>query len=248
MDGISGPAAGQVALHFFGRDYLIGPVTLADFGTVERYLLAHNRRDVLHGIVTACGPLPASLLREQWERARGRLADVLAVPERELLAWLNTVDGVTFLLWLLLDRTDPGARTIAAVRREFNSLPESSQTEVIDAVIAAASLDLVGKTLERRTRRNRNRTTPPTPAGPGRKERREKVGSRWDELFWRLTLPGEAGGRGFAPSEVRGMTLYEALLYAADESAVTGREKLTPAEARNRGLIPPSKKKRKEAP
>lgn len=127
MDGIYEMAGSPVPVTIGGKQYLLGPLTAEDEGTIELQILSERRKpaDVLAEMLHKMQPEQQRMLLEiAWtDEVRGP-----RVKRRDYYEWLATKRGRLFRLWLLFKRNHP-----EITQREVERLLEQ------DSIAAAES-------------------------------------------------------------------------------------------------------------
>lgn len=107
MNGLSRASGAPVPITFAGKKLLLDPLGLRDFGTIENYMLdaRPNPLEVVAATVqkfddSGNHKLAEKLLERAYEDAKKNNK----IPPEEVAAWIDTVEGVGFTIWLSLSK------------------------------------------------------------------------------------------------------------------------------------------------
>jgi hypothetical protein len=176
MDGLARAVGAGVPITFDGIDMVLEPLTLKDFGVIEQYLLKEKRPNILTDAVRAAAAIPDDLPKSERERLSRQLLEVAAheaskfnrISADEVAAWLDTIEGVIFTVWLLLERRKPGEYSLADVAAKIEALGgDKTQGELSEQQAAlraardqASGIDTMGNStgpVSKKTKRRRHR-------------------------------------------------------------------------------------------
>jgi len=122
LDGLSRPVGGDVPYDFNGTTLTVPQVTLADWGTIENHLIQKKQDEVIRLGAEMASRLAASgavdFAREEIERSRGEAKAIRSVAFDETMAFVQSVEGAGFVLWLSLEKNYPGKFSISQCESE----------------------------------------------------------------------------------------------------------------------------------
>jgi len=161
ISGISGPAAGQAEITLDGQTYLIGPITLRDFATVEKHLVRQKRKQRQQMTLDLRDDMPPDLWQKEWEVARREAAAITRVDPEEVagtppkfdddgnmidpgnIGWIDTVEGMGYTLWLMFERSNPGKFTLEELIDKLNQMDDSILDDIKESRDQAGTLDQI---------------------------------------------------------------------------------------------------------
>ena len=145
-----------------GRDYLVEPLQLGDLGTIQNHL-ALKHHDLLGAAGRAAIGLPPDVQKMMIGEAVREHRRTSEVTIDDCLAWAtNTLDGLAFTFWLLIEKKYPGALTADRMRALLvaMSLPELQQMS--RKLATAGGVDQVGNST------GRSEQDPSSASGPAK--------------------------------------------------------------------------------
>lgn len=215
MDGLSRAMAAGVDVCLAGRDWWLLPLTLARLGTCENHLLARRKTplDRLLGALPHLGGTPPDAQEYFLRRAYNETFASSAIGRiacKDLLAWLDTDEGIAFSAWLCL-RSDTGRRlTLPRIGRILKRSTKEEIAELRWRRNMLSGLDLF--------------TLLDWGKGDGKDD--------GTPIPWRRILRDFSGEpHHFTPRQVGNLTLYSLRIFRSDETAVGGTSKMSMAEA-----------------
>jgi len=165
-DGIAGPTGAGVPVEFGGETLILDPLTLKDFGLIERHLL-RRRKNPLEVVREAVKDLPPDLAEKLLERAYEDAKKESVIPASEVVEFLDSLEGVAFSYWIMFEKRYPGKFSIDQCLDIMQGLSEEELEERKRARDEASGLDVRGNSAgqtqtkngerERKTRRRRRR-------------------------------------------------------------------------------------------
>jgi hypothetical protein len=172
MEGLARVTGAPVTVSFLGRDVLLDPLRLRDFGALEQYLLKNRPNLIVQAsqaarlitrqakeeaaAISAKDPDRAAKVQALIEEAQsqadsvlnkaiGQSAKIGKISHEEMAQWLDTVEGMAYCFWLKLSqRYGIDAFSLDAVTAEFEKMTDEAFAEMLAARDQAAGTDLLG--------------------------------------------------------------------------------------------------------
>lgn len=134
MDGISRPIGAAIDIELDGETIVLEPLRLRDLGTIENHLRA-KLPNVIALAAEAAKDLPAAQAEAIMDRAFIEARKIHNIPPEEVMAWIRTIDGFAYSIWLVVDRVYPSRFPLDRIYRfltdtfkndrdKFNALKE----------------------------------------------------------------------------------------------------------------------------
>lgn len=144
MDGMQRAVGAGTLIEWEGKKYVLDGMTLEDYGILKNYYTELKRQERIDFVLKLESKLPKETFQKHLDRAIEE-ASVLEISLDELDVWLNSIDGGTMSLWLLLDRRYPGQLSYSDMHK---ALAEEHSRKKLDALIdsrnAATGVDRAG--------------------------------------------------------------------------------------------------------
>lgn len=156
---ISGQAAVTITLG--GQQYQLRRATVAVIHAAEAEVLT-TRTNPLAEAAKVAASLPAEQAKLVWELAFDRLANAKPVTVEELTAWLESVPGVSWFIWYMI-QDDPQAPS----RQEVARLVTQLDLGELQALAASVMASLGTNDLKNSSGRRANQAQPATPPVAG---------------------------------------------------------------------------------
>lgn len=142
-DGLARVAGGGVPIEFAGELIVLQPMNLRDLATVEQHLL-NRRKNPMEMVKEMIPGLSVEVQKHLLELAYHDMKNSTTVPAEEVTRFLETVEGVAFSLWLVLERSHPGKFTFEKVHEIVKDMTPDQLNSTINAKSQADGTDLLG--------------------------------------------------------------------------------------------------------
>ena len=142
MDGLGRAGASPVVIRLGGKDYLMHPLTLRDFGTVEQHLLS-QRPNILKEVAEASAGLPPEQAKMLLDRAYEDMKKGNTIPATEVAECVDTFEGMVFTVWLSLQKEQKDI-TLDEVMELLSSMSEEEMENLKNQRDVASGLDAAG--------------------------------------------------------------------------------------------------------
>lgn len=222
MDGLCRVAGSPVGVRLAGRTYLLEPMTLRRWGSVEAHLLSDPAGFLAGAFHTLAWVQDPGLHKEIFDRVRWDAADQLTeagrkvthkhnrvVPMEAVRLWAYTKEGLAYTAWLcLLDRY-PEFLRLEDVAAAVGGLTDRGRADLTLRRDVASGTDLLSS------------LDWPDAIDPFAGMRKQGLPSMkympWKAVYRRLQDES-----GWGPEVVGGLTLYELKLYTVDAKEAAG--------------------------
>jgi len=121
-----------------GKDYLI-KVTVRDFTNAESHYLELLRKRKMQAVGDMYGSVPDEVWERKYNEAKREAERTCEVAPQELAIWLETRDGVAFVLWSALSRQNPGEFKLDQMTELMLDQLTDKEFEELHAKLAQAS-------------------------------------------------------------------------------------------------------------
>ena len=145
-DNLSRPAGAGGVIEINGEQFIIPAFTLRDLGTVENHLLAIRRRSIIRLAEDGYSESPADVRKEMRALAWREANDLTALGPDQCLAWMDTLEGMAFTTYLLVQKNYPGKFTLEQMNELVYQLAESGAEELASTLKQVAGVDQAGET------------------------------------------------------------------------------------------------------
>jgi hypothetical protein len=189
MDGLGRLTAAACTFRAGGRTYRLAPLTLADYGEIEKRIVA-SRPDPLEAVRARLAGRPEDERREELGRALDQLCSMRRVTLGDLDRWWQTSDGLCYRLWLMLRKEQP-AMTLEAAAGVLRRTDAAGRAE-----IARRMADCQGWP----------DPWPPVPAA--RASEADETAIPW--VRWAMAL---SRAYGWSPAEIGRLTVAQVCIY-----------------------------------
>lgn len=142
-DGLARAAGGGVPIFFDGQTILLQPLTLKDFAAVEQYLLS-KRQNPLDMVKSKLAGLDIETQKYLLELAYEDAKRQTTISASEAGEFIDSVDGLAFTLWLVLERSHQGRWTLERVNEIVKSMTPTEIQEMLRLRDQASGLDDLG--------------------------------------------------------------------------------------------------------
>jgi len=150
MEGLARAAGSPVPVRFRGEMILIPPFTYKDIGTVENYILSKRRNplDVMREMLadkTLSEAMQEKVVAEAYKDAKA----AATVTAEEYGRFAGSRAGVTFILWMLINKQYPGRFTLDQVETILDEMQPEDAAALKRATEMASGTDELGNSTGR---------------------------------------------------------------------------------------------------
>lgn len=130
MDGISRAIGAPGRISFNGKEYLLDPLGLEDYGTIENEIIKERRDDLINLAASCYGRFPPEAAEKTRKEAFAEAAKIRSIPPEEIHEWMNTVKGLAFTVWLGLHKRHPGEIDLTQAVKIVEQMSMDTQDEL----------------------------------------------------------------------------------------------------------------------
>lgn len=211
MDGLGRVLGCPAPCWLDNATWLMQPLRLRDWGTIEQHLLFHDPGNPLRDLNRAAGQLQddPELAQHLLELTRADLRSNKrrrTIGQKQVMAWIGTPEGIVLSLWLCLrHNSNQRFHTLEGVERCLSELPQRSLEELVRLRDQLSGTDLLASS---------DWIDPLEGVRPSRRAKRLKM---LDETFipWRTNCYTWLIDAGVTPEVIGNWTLYELKLYTS---------------------------------
>lgn len=156
-NGLNRAAAAPTSVELNGKTYLMEPLTLRDFGTIENEYLK-GKPNPLQMVAEAKGILPEEDYEKLLTQAYKDATAVNKAHPQEIAEWLDTREGVIFSCWLSLKKGYPEL-TKEDAENAINQLGEKEMERLANDRDIASGVDELGNSTGRNTAPEKTKQT-----------------------------------------------------------------------------------------
>lgn len=207
MDGLRRITAATHTVRVGPRGWRLAPLTLADYGEIENRILA-GRPDPLAAARGRLAGRPEEERRKGLDQIFSQLRSMRRVTLGDLDRWWQTPDGLSYRLWLMLRKAQPGVTLDAA-------------SELLRQANAAERAELL------RRMADCHGWPDPWPSAPAAADKDEAV------VPWRRWAVELSRAYGWTPAEIARLTVAQVCIYLGWEGSSASRQRMSVGQARD---------------
>lgn len=157
-DGLGKAVGSGVPIVFNGEHLILEPMTLRDYGLIEQHII-QKRVNPVEKVRPMLDGLSDEAQKHLLSLAYADLKGSTTATLEESTAFIDSIEGVAFTLWILLNKSMPGKYTLPAVQEIVNAMTPEELSKVMNARDQAAGTDELGNsTGQRRAKRKSTRS------------------------------------------------------------------------------------------
>jgi len=142
MTGMALPAGAGVHVNFGGEDLILSPLSVEDLGVIENKLREKRRsRDPIGMITKHLANMPPELAEKLATRAYEDAMKVDEIPAEEVAEWMDTLDGMSFTIWLALEKRYPARFSIKDCYAIMEKMAEDDLERLKQQQLMSSGLD-----------------------------------------------------------------------------------------------------------
>lgn len=141
-NGLNRAAGSPTTVEINGKTYIMEPLTLRDFGTIEAEYMK-QKPNPLKAVAEAKDMLPEEDYKELLAQAYKDATSANKATPDEVSGWLDTKDGVVFSCWLSLRKNHPEL-SLEDAEQAINHMGQQEMTRLAEQRDVASGLDELG--------------------------------------------------------------------------------------------------------
>lgn len=161
-DGLGRAIGAPTLIEWQGRTYKFGPLLIEDLGTVEHHLLG-KKKNPIQEVMPFLEGLPPEMAEKLLHQAYNDARKINTISPEEMSAWLSTIEGIGYTVWLCLERNHKGEFTVEQVIQMLGEMSPTELEKIEGLRDQAAGLDQLGN------------STGPAPAHGSKRRRARRV-------------------------------------------------------------------------
>lgn len=131
-EGLAEATGAGIPIRLFGRDLVLEPLGLEDFGVIENEMRA-KLPNLLRQVAECHDVLPKDVFNEKWSEAIAEARRLHRIPPDDVLAYTrNDIDGVSLAFWICLEKRYKGQFSRAEILKELERLAINNSEEYQD--------------------------------------------------------------------------------------------------------------------
>lgn len=148
MSDLPRAAASGVPVKFKGETVLVAPLTIRDLGTIKQYLLK-DWVNPIELVLPVVKDLPEALAREMLFKAYDDARKAEKISDVEVDAFMNTIKGVAYQLWLSLRHNYQDKYSLEDVLKGLDDMTQDDLEAMLAAMKQASGTDDLGNSTGR---------------------------------------------------------------------------------------------------
>jgi hypothetical protein len=145
MDGMARAMGGSATIKWQGKTYELLPLVMRDWATIENEVLRRKREAKMSAVSAMYGHIPTEAWEKQCDKVIRECEKLSEIPAAEVQEWIDTRDGLTFTLWLCLEKKYPSQFVLEDMLEVIGSqLSDEEVAKLVAARDQANGLDAAG--------------------------------------------------------------------------------------------------------
>jgi hypothetical protein len=117
-------ADGRFVIDFDGRKFTVPKITLRDFNAVAALLLQKRRMEILRLAAAVYENFPRDIADAMCRAAWDDAIAIREIPPGEVAKWVNTNEGLAFVMYTLIAKVDPDRYTLGQIEQIIGNIPD----------------------------------------------------------------------------------------------------------------------------
>lgn len=144
MDGIGEAIGAGFTITLDGKKLMLGMPTLEDYGFINNEVKLRKRKAHVDLVAQMYSYVSEGVMPiEEWRRlmndARAEANQITSVTDEEMDEWVQTVEGMPYLFWLMINRKNPGLYTYETLLASIGKSENAGVLAELQEGLAATS-------------------------------------------------------------------------------------------------------------